>query len=153
MSDGISFEIEGLEKALKAFKDFSAPAQRRLVSSPLNAGASLISKDAKARIKSTDLAVSKSIGVKAKSYPRGSTVVRIIGPRIYAKGFKDKFGGYVSTREAAIRANQREFGQARVVAHPFMRPAFRAKRDEALKKISAGVVVQVNKEIQKRKKR
>ncbi len=151
MADGLKLEVRGLKKTLRALKDFDGREQKKIVSGPLNAGASLINKEAKRRIKSTDIAISKSIGIRAKTYSQSGVIARIIGPRVYTKPVKSQGGKYVSSREATIRAKQREFGQAGVRMVPFMRPAFRSKKNEALTKISTGIKIQITKAVLKRK--
>ena len=155
-----NFAMTGMDELVRKLERLEPKNQRRALRRAVGKAGNEIVKDARKRV-ATNLGLLKlSLGRKDKVYKRSNTAVSVVGARTRFKGKKAESiragGGRASKARPANYAHLVEFGTkphairgrggflafagivTRVVNHPgsrpkpFLRPAFAAKRVEAL---------------------
>ena len=155
--------IRGMPDLLKSLNAFPKNIQKNVMRGAVRAAASAIAKDAKKNVPTDENILKKSIGISPKRERSKSLIRFVVSPRkdLLVKGFKasglekkhyvskktgfhytnyDNYGGYV------------EFGTSTKPAHPYLRPAYELKGEEAIKIVKEYIAKRLDKEIQKAKK-
>lgn len=129
--------LEGMKELNKALKQLPDKLQERAIKNAMADGARAIRDEAKRRAPVDDgdlrdsIVVSRTVQVKGRRQSvKGGVVIGIKGaPRFYA--------------------HIAEFGTSRQTAQPFLRPAFDAKQEEALKRIGPKLGKEIEKQARK----
>ncbi len=156
-------KFEGIEELLKSLKQFPEKLQKNVLVGATRNVASEIAKEAKKNVPVDEGALKKSIGLTRRKERTKSLIGFSVSPRkdILVKelaatglkkqtyiskttGFKhtnyDNYGGYV------------EFGTSKMPAHPYLRPAFELKGEEAIENFKKYTSERIDKEIEKARK-
>lgn len=163
MGGDIRATVHG-DKLLKArLKHLDESALKRIMRPATRSGGSVINKLAKTKAKSISKALSKSIGVKAKTYSRSGVVWVGVGPRTGEKYWEERPGLYWG-RQTIMKphkiAHLIEFGtdphempwgwyHPGTSPQPFLRPAWDVGKEPAYQKVRAKAWYYVRKELAK----
>lgn len=119
MSTPFAVRIQGVDELRKAFSELSSDAQQRsALRAALRVAASVVVKEAKARVPAQTGDLQKSIAAKV-------TVNRKSAEAKIGFGKQEFYGMFV------------ELGTSRTAARPFLRPALDAKQREAIEKFAS----------------
>lgn len=129
-------EVHGLDDLSRALKQFPGRVQKNIVTGAARAGASIISKEAKANIRPHDRTgkTRRSISVVKRKSDNPKIIKFTVAPRIKKGGWKAHF---------------LEFGTSKMAAVPFMRPAFENKGPESIVAFRNYMAKRIPKEIEK----
>lgn len=152
--------IAGLKELQAALKELPDRIAKNVLRGSVNAGATVIKKEAQQR-------APLYTGTVQAGHPPPGTLKRAV----YQKGIKElsnavkqtffvgvrkgkkyqKQGKNGNLSQDAYYANFIEFGTVKMPAHPFMRPAFEAKKLEAVEAIKAYLTKRIPEEVAKLK--
>ena len=138
----IDVEID-MKDLLKRLKTLPEKMQKRIITGGVRASAKPIIKDARSRIHNRTGILAKSIGVTKRRSKNKNIIVYTVSPRVKKVGttakpgtleYKKTMGGYygmwVELGHPIMKKNKKVgFSPAR----PFLKPAFEAKGEEAIK--------------------
>lgn len=148
----LEFNLFGEKELEQVFEALPERMQKNVLTSALRGGASVISKAAKANIKSDGTVrtglLHKSITVKVKRYTSAGVVYAAVGPSRTVVGTTEK-GRRIAP---ANYAHLVEFGTIRSRAQPFLRPALDRNRQAAFDGITARAQKGLVREIKKLRK-
>lgn len=132
---GVSSDIS-MGDLLKKMKALPERVQKNIVVGAVRASAKPIIKEAKQLVPKDTRTLEKSIGISKRKTKNKNIVHFSISPK---RG--GKYDGWY--------AHFDEFGTAKMVAHPFMRPAFEKKGEESIKAVEQYMSKRIDKEIEK----
>jgi HK97 gp10 family phage protein len=165
--------VAGLKELQEALRQLPKNIARNVLRGGVAAGAAVIRKEAQARApfyypagSYTDLATGKThVGKLQDGHPPPGTLKRsIVQKQINELSNETKQVFYVTVRKGkkyqkqgkkgnlsqdAYYATWVEFGTAKMAARPFMRPAFEAKKAEAIQAIKAYIEKRIPEEVAK----
>ena len=139
----VEVEIE-MKDLLKRLKTLPEKMQKRIITGGVRASAKPIIKDARSRIHNRTGILAKSIGVTKRRSKNKNIIVYTISPRVkkgvgttakmgtleYKKAMGGYYGMWVELGHPIMKKNKKVgFSPAR----PFLKPAFEAKGEEAIK--------------------
>jgi HK97 gp10 family phage protein len=138
--------VSGLKELQAAMKELPANIARNVLRGAVNAGATVIREEAKARAPKFEGKVAKGQPIREKS----SAVLQTfyVGVRQGRSAKKTKKGSI-----DAWYARFVEFGTSKMAARPFMRPAFEAKKEAAVQAIKNYLEKRIPEEVQKARKK
>ena len=151
--------VSGLKELQAAMKELPVNIARNVLRGAVNAGATVIREEAKARAP-----VSSGPPVKGQAPP--GTLKRAL----YQKQIREKSSALLQTFIVGVRQGKSakktsksridawyarfvEFGTSKMAAKPFMRPAFEAKKEAAVQAIKSYLVKRIPEEIEKARKK
>jgi HK97 gp10 family phage protein len=151
--------VSGLKELQAAMKELPANIARNVLRGAVNAGATVIREEAKAR-------APKFEGKVAKGQPPAGTLKRAL----YQKQIREKSSAVLQTFYVGVRQGRSakktkkgsidawyarfvEFGTSKMAARPFMRPAFEAKKEAAVQAIKNYLEKRIPEEVQKARKK
>lgn len=151
-SDGFEVKVKGLSELKDALKQLPENIAKNVLRGGVGAGAAVIRKEARAKAPVSTGPVSAGHpppgtlkkSVYQKQIRELSNAVRqtfYVGVR---KGLKGKAAGL-----GAYYARFVEFGTAKMPARPFLRPAWEAKKMEAIEAIRAYIAERIPREVDK----
>jgi len=138
-----SSEPKGLKELTKALKKFPDNIQKNVMVGAIRAGAKPIIKRAKELVPVESGLLKKSIRVRKRRVPKGSTEIKF---SVHAGGEVKSFG----TR--AYHAHLIEFGTSKMSPKPFMRPAFEQEGENSISYVKEYMKKRIPKEIDKAKR-
>lgn len=127
MSDVVKVEIAGLDELNRRLKALGPFIRSRVLGGAVNAGAQIIKKTAIENAAMDTGRLKNSIFVKrltAKDFPNAQYIVGVRSGKKLKKSDKDAFYWKFV-----------EFGTKNIAAHPFLRPAFESRKEEAAEAI------------------
>lgn len=151
--------ISGLKELQAAIKELPANIAKNVLRGAVNAGATVIREEAKAR-------APKSEGPAIKGQPMPGTLKRAL----YQKQIREKSSAVLQTFFVGVRQGRSakktkkgnldawyarfvEFGTRKMAARPFMRPAFEAKKEAAVQAIKDYLQRRIPDEVEKARKK
>jgi HK97 gp10 family phage protein len=134
----ISANIDN-KKLLESLKQFPINIQKNVITGAVRAGAKPILTAAKANVPVDTGNLKKSLGTTKRKTEDKNIVRFSISPR--RGGNSDGFYGHMI-----------EFGTSKMVAQPFLRPAFESQDNESIKAVSEYLAKRIDKEIEKARK-
>lgn len=139
-------EVKGLRELGAAMRLLSADVAQRASRTAVNAGATLIKKAAKAKIRSNPSVDSGSLegAVITKKVPAGQTPLTaeyLVTVRGRGKPYNKK-GRKI---DRAPHASMVEFGTVNMPAEPYLRPAFESEKRNAVDAIAAKLKQRIDK--------
>jgi HK97 gp10 family phage protein len=134
----ISANIDN-KKLLESLKQFPINIQKNVITGAVRAGAKPILTAAKANVPVDTGNLKKSLGTTKRKTEDKNIVRFSISPR--RGGNSDGFYGHMI-----------EFGTSKMVAQPFLRPAFENQDNESIKAVSEYLAKRIDKEIEKARK-
>lgn len=152
--------IAGLKELQQALKDLPDRIAKNVLRGSVNAGASVLKKEAQAR-------APMYTGEVSQGHPPPGTLKRAV----YQKSIQELSGLTKQTFFVGVRKGKKyqkqgkkgnlsqdafyakfvEFGTSKMSARPFMRPAFEAKKNEAVEAIKAYLQKRIPEEVAKLK--
>jgi len=121
----ITMKVDGLATLERRLKQFGPKLTKRGLRSSANSGIQVIKKEAQARAPyRTGRLAKKAIYVKRSKQSTQHTAVYMLGVRVGHKAVRKGIDAYYWFMQ--------EFGTQKQAAQPFLRPAFEAKKFEAL---------------------
>jgi HK97 gp10 family phage protein len=150
--------ITGLKELQAALTALPERIAKNVLRGAVNAGATVVREEAKAR-------APVSSGPVSKGHPPPGTLKRAL----YQKQIPEKSSAVLQTYFVGVRQGKSakktkkgvidayyarfiEFGTSKMAAHPFMRPAFEAKKDAAVQAIKAYLEKRIPEEVEKAKR-
>ena len=144
MSETFTFSIDGLKELDRQLRALPERVAGNALATAVSAGARVIRDEVIARAPVDTGALKSQIFTKRLRSPSASEKMSIVGVRgglaKYAKTKKNvrsgKAGQAYKTNGKTFYWKFIEFGTSKMAAHPFLRPAFDAKEQEAVKAIT-----------------
>lgn len=155
----ITVELQGLQELQAALLELPAKIGKNILRSSVNAGASVIRKEAKQK-------APVYTGETQAGHPPPGTLKR----SVIQKFIREQSNDFQSTFYVTVRKGKKyrdqgksknlsqdayyayfvEYGTAKMSAKPFMRPAFEAKKEEALKAMIDKLSERIEQEVGKK---
>jgi HK97 gp10 family phage protein len=130
----VDVQIKGMDELLKSLKILPERIQKNVLVGAIRAGATSISKEMKRFVPKDTGELQKSIGVVKRKSKNKNEILFTVAPQIKKGGWKAHF---------------HEFGTIKMPAHPFVRPAFEGKGNEAIEVAKEYMTKRIDKELAK----
>lgn len=127
----VDFELKGTAELERLLRELGPKVARQAGRQALRAGARIIRDEAKRLVPVRTGTLRRAITVRARRVRRSDA----LGVSITVRQLTPPAGGRRKPVPANVYANFVEFGTAKAAAHPFLRPAFDAKSDDALREM------------------
>lgn len=138
MADTITMKVAGLRELSLALKELDGRVQKRIARSATAAGARVIAKEAKARVRVDSGNVKKNIRTANLKPDQPGLQESVVGVRVKGK-----------TKDSAFYWTYLEFGTVKMAPKPFIRPAFETKKHEAVEAIKDRLSKRIDAEAKK----
>ena len=138
----VRVKIEGLREVDAALQELKLRTARNITRKALQEGGEILAQDMRARAPVDEGYLRESIGVSGKLTRRQASMHR-------KQSDQERFVGPSNMPQAHLR----EFGGDGHPPQPYVRPAFDTKKEEALKRITDRLMVDVEQAIQRAKAR
>ena len=153
MMQGSSITISGLEELRVALRELPLNIQQRVLSGAVAKGSRVVLKKAKALVlKDTGLlqrSLRSTRGVRRQSEPSSFVTIRRLSKAKIA-AYRKATGKKAATNPLdPFYWSILEFGKSNRTAHPFIRPAFEATKEDAAKTIGEALDIGIQKEAKK----
>ncbi len=133
----IDVKIYGMKELLKKLNKFPAKVQNSILTGAIRAGAKLVADEARKNVPKKSHMLAKSIGVRKKRSKDKDILWFVVAPitkRIWTleERHGKKHYNYGNIVEVGRSPYAIEHGWSAMAAHPYMRPAFENKGEEAI---------------------